>query len=127
MYPSGEWDGFWVSEWLGRRPMASFRLQFRDGEVTGSGVDVVGRFVIAGSYDRKDGAVTFVKQYLGQHKVVYRGRPDGEGSIGGEWAITEVYGGVSHTTRGPFLLRPKLPDQGADLPIRELFLIKYNK
>ncbi len=120
MYPSGTWDGFWQQDGYGRQPMTAFRLNFRGGEVTGGGADVVGRFVVAGEYEPATGAVTLVKRYLGKHKVVYRGSPDGEGCIGGEWTVTDSYFGTSFTHRGPFLLRPQLPEPSADDPVQEI-------
>jgi hypothetical protein len=114
MYPSGRWEGFWVQEHWGRQPMREFRLDFSpDGEITGGGTDVIGRFTFSGAYDLRTGRVLMVKQYLGRHAVRYVGEPDGEGSIQGTWSI-----GPDWT--GPFLLRPvvRKPD-GAD-PIGEI-------
>lgn len=95
-------------------------MVFRGTAVSGSGTDVVGRFVVSGECDPATGAVVLVKQYLGKHRVVYRGRPDGEGCIGGEWTVTEAYFGREYVTRGPFLLRPQLPDPAGDEPIQEV-------
>lgn len=116
MYPSGVWRGFWQQEFWGRQPMEAFTLHFRAGEVTGSGVDVVGRFLFTGDYDTKTGAIRLVKQYLGKHQVLYVGHPDGEGCIGGTWTVSE--GGL--TTTGPFLLKPELPRPRGDEPIQEI-------
>lgn len=116
MYPSGVWRGFWQQAVFGRQPMAAFELHFRDGEVTGRGTDIVGRFVFTGEYDARTGAVRLVKQYVGKHRVVYAGLPDGEGCIGGTWTITEF----GLTTTGPFLLKPDLPRPTGDEPITEI-------
>ncbi len=113
MYPSGKWDGFWVSPGMGRQAMTAFALHFDAGAITGSGRDVVGRFTFEGAYDETTGDVRMVKQYLGRHAVLYVGRPDGEGSIQGMWSI-----GPRHT--GPFLLRPVLPKPTGDEPIHEI-------
>jgi hypothetical protein len=120
MYPSGVWEGFWKQEGLGRQPMAAFRLKVLKGEVTGGGVDVIGRFVMAGEYDPQNGAVTIVKQYLGKHKVLYQGSPDGEGCIAGEWTVRESYFGTDFVNTGPFLMRPERPDITGDEPVQEI-------
>src|SRR5688572_13117077 len=78
MYPSGRWDGFWVQQHLGRQTMTPFTLTFEEGRVSGSGRDVVGRFTFSGEYDEATGRVRMVKQYLGKHRVLYVGQPDGE-------------------------------------------------
>ena len=120
MYPSGVWKGFWQQDGWGRQPMEAFRLKFGGGEITGGGFDVVGRFVFAGRYDERTGAVTLVKRYLGKHAVVYVGEPDGEGCIGGEWAVDEDYFGTRFVSRGPFLLKPELPEPTGDEPVEEI-------
>jgi hypothetical protein len=113
MFPSGVWRGFWVQEHFGRQEMEAFELYFRDGEVTGHGRDVIGRFVFHGEYDEKTGHVRMVKQYLGKHQVHYDGRPDGEGSILGKWSIDETW-------NGPFRLHPDIPRPTGDEPIYEI-------
>ena len=113
MYPSGAWEGEWHQPAFGRQPMTGFRLRFADGRVAGDGRDVVGRFTVAGEYDPASGRITFVKQYLGKHRVAYVGRPDGEGSIAGTWSI-----GPDWT--GPFVLRPVVRRPSEDDPIQEI-------
>ena len=102
MYPSGRWDGFWQQAGFGRQPMEAFTLTFRRGQVTGSGTDLIGPFTIMGQYDSKNGIISFVKVYIGKHRVQYDGKPDGEGCIMGTWLIDGDYA----TYKGPFLLRP---------------------
>ncbi|MCE9560921.1 MAG: hypothetical protein K8U57_02595 [Planctomycetes bacterium] len=113
MYPSGRWDGFWVQEMWGRRPMTPFYLHFANGTVTGEGKDMVGRFTFAGAYDEATGQVRMVKQYIGKHEVLDVGQPDGEGSIQGNWSIGKV-------DTGPFLLRPALAKPTGEEPIAEI-------
>ncbi len=113
MYPSGRWDGFWMQEHWGRQPMTPFTLHFADGCVSGAGRDVVGPFTFEGTCDPRTGAVRMVKQYVGRHRVLYVGEPDGEGSIQGTWSIGE------HNT-GTFLLRPRLAKPTGDEPIHEI-------
>ena len=54
-----------------------------------------------------------MKQYIGKHRVLYVGQPDGEGSIQGTWSI-----GKADT--GPFLLRPALAKPTGEEPIAEI-------
>jgi hypothetical protein len=116
MYPSGRWEGFWVQDHYGRQPMKAFELHFAEGNITGGGKDIVGRFTFSGAYDTKTGRVLMVKQYVGKHAVRYSGDPDGEGSIQGTWEITSDWGSNS----GTFLLRPVLPRPKGDEPISEI-------
>lgn len=113
MYPSGDWEGFWVQDFVGRGDMTPFTLHFGGGRVTGKGKDMVGRFTFAGTYDEVTGAIRMVKQYLGAHQVLYVGRPDGEGSIQGTWSIPPF-------DSGPFVIRPALARPTGDEPIREI-------
>ena len=114
MYPSGQWEGFWVQDYYGRQSMTAFALRFSaDGEISGGGRDVVGPFVFTGAFDLRTGAVIMMKQYLGKHRVIYRGQPDGEGSIQGTWSIGDDW-------RGPFLMRPVVSRPRGDEPIQEI-------
>jgi hypothetical protein len=113
MYPSGQWEGFWVQDQWGRQAMTPFFLRFANGQVVGEGKDVVGRFTFAGEYDEKTGQLRLIKQYIGRHRVLYLGEPDGEGSILGTWHI-----GESH--KGPFLIRPAIQKPRGDEPIQEM-------
>jgi hypothetical protein len=116
MYPSGSWAGFWEQAGWGRQRMTAFELHFADGRVTGRGTDVVGPFTIAGEYETTTGKVAWVKQYVGKHRVLYAGLPDGEGSILGTWTVDHY--GVKNT--GPFLLKPHISPPGGNDPIREI-------
>lgn len=101
--------------------MRAFTLRFApSGEVTGGGRDVIGRFTVAGECDPATGAVALLKMYHGKHTVEYVGTPDGEGCIGGEWTVSEEYFGQSFTNRGPFLLKPELPEPTGDEPVQEI-------
>jgi hypothetical protein len=109
MVPAGRWRGYWEQAWWGRQPMRDLVLRFSAGKIEGQGVDVIGRFTFRGEYDQA-GSVTLVKQYLGKHQVLYRGRYDGEGTIFGEWSICPWW-------RGPFALTLDGSDVAADAPI----------
>jgi hypothetical protein len=109
MYPSGRWRGHWEQACWGRQAMRELALHFAEGRVSGKGVDVIGPFTFAGEYDDR-GNVVLVKQYVGRHQVLYRGRYDGEGTIHGQWTIGEDW-------RGPFALSPEGHHADADAPI----------
>jgi len=113
VYPSGQWEGFWVQQELGRQAMTPFFLHFNGSEIEGSGKDIVGRFSFSGTVDEQTGNIVMVKQYIGRHRVIYRGQPDGEGSIQGTWQI-----GRFHT--GPFLIRPLFQKPRSDAPIQDM-------
>ena len=66
--------------------MSDLRLQFVQGEIQGSGVDIIGPFEFSGIISG-DGRVAMVKQYLGRHSVDYLGMYDGEGMMWGRWRI----------------------------------------
>lgn len=112
MYPSGQWDGFWEQAGFGRQQMTPFFLRFEGATITGEGKDIVGRFVLHGQCDAKNGRVRIVKQYVGKHRVMYEGEPDGEGCVFGTWRIEDLYS-------GPFLLRPMRVSE-ADEEMREI-------
>lgn len=78
-------EGWWEQAGYGRQPMEQLRLSFRDGQISGSGVDVIGPFTFSGRLDVQ--AVAMVKQYLGKHRVDYVGSFDGEGTFWGNWSI----------------------------------------
>ncbi len=115
MYPSGQWEGFWVQESYGRQAMTPFFLTFARGKVSGKGVDILSPFVFSGEYDETTGVIRLVKQYVGKrkHSVVYNGQPDGEGSILGTWHIGENW-------KGPFLIRPAVQKPSGNEPIQEI-------
>jgi hypothetical protein len=113
MYPSGLWRGYWEQAIFGRQPMNDFALRFADGVVEGEGRDIVGRFTFRGSYDDR-GNVVMVKQYLGAHRVLYRGCYDGEGTISGVWSVGDFW-------TGPFALSPVRSRPARDAPIQDIF------
>lgn len=92
MYPSGPWRGYWEQIGIGRQSMSDLILRFSSGQIDGQGIDVVGQFILRGTYDG-NGAVMMVKTYLGKHDVLYQGAYDGEGTIHGRWSIGDYWSG----------------------------------
>jgi hypothetical protein len=82
-------EGWWQQRGFGRQPMLELFMEFDGGQISGSGRDLVGPFMLAGTIDAK-GHVVMVKDYLGQHNVDYFGTYDGEGLMWGEWHIGPV-------------------------------------
>jgi hypothetical protein len=93
--------------------MTPFFLRFANGQVSGEGKDIIGKFTFSGEYDEQTGKVQLIKQYIGRHQVLYMGDPDGEGSIQGTWYSAVFY-------KGPFLIRPALQKPRGDEPIQEI-------
>ena len=111
MFPSGHWRGFWEAEGWGRHPMDPLELRFSDGQVEGEGCDCIGHFTFHGDYSDR-GELRMVKQYIGQHAVLYEGRVDGEGAVVGQWSVGPGW-------FGPFALFPVI-EAVEDLPIRTI-------
>jgi hypothetical protein len=66
--------------------MLQLQMRISGGQITGSGLDIVGPFRFTGTIS-EGGAVAMIKQYLGQHQVEYLGIYDGEGTMFGEWRL----------------------------------------
>ena len=71
------------------------QLAFANGNMSGDGMDDVGRFLIKGRYDDASHECYWTKSYLGAHDVFYRGFREGKG-IWGTWEITIQYHGGFH-------------------------------
>lgn len=85
-FPSGKWVGFFLQPPIEGRSQMELVLTFQNGVMTGEGRDWVGEFLIRGQYDVEDGQCHWLKQYIGQHQVFYRGFNEGRG-IWGVWEI----------------------------------------
>jgi hypothetical protein len=86
-FPSGPWVGFWIQRELGRQTMR-LSLGFSAGKIIGAGVDIIGSFTFAGTYDLKSGRCLLTKRYHGGHSVDYDGVNEGEGLwLWGLWNI----------------------------------------
>src|SRR5436190_14856081 len=110
-FPSGAWTGFFLQYWLPGRHPTNVSLTWRRGEMTGRGRDWVGAYTVAGTYDLATGKCEWTKQYIGKHRVAYRGVNDGRG-IWGVWEIRQL-GGL-FTDRGGFHLWPEGTDVSAE-------------
>lgn len=84
-------SGWWEQAGLGRQPMRDLVLSFAEGQIAGTGVDIVGEFELRG---RLVGEVIFLrKQYIGQHVIEYHGLSVGEGAYTGMWTFDGRPGG----------------------------------
>jgi hypothetical protein len=102
-FPTGPWTGFFLQYWLPGRQRTDLVLAWRAGVLTGSGQDRVGPYTVDGTYDPATGRCEWTKQYVGKHRVTYRGVNDGHG-IWGVWEI-RLLGGL-YVDRGGFHLWP---------------------
>ena len=85
LFPSGPWTGFYNYR-PGDRHRMDLQLTFANGNMSGDGVDDIGRFLIKGRYDSASRECYWTKTYLGAHDVFYRGFREGKG-IWGTWEI----------------------------------------
>ncbi|HEY9634676.1 MAG TPA: hypothetical protein V6D14_14840 [Coleofasciculaceae cyanobacterium] len=87
LFPSGEWEGFYTYAFGcdAHRHIMSFALTFKNGKVTGSGIDNVNHFIWRGSYDTEKLRCWMQKRYA-THVVLYDGYVDQNG-IWGTWEI----------------------------------------
>jgi len=105
-YPSGPWIGFYLYEANSIRHRQELTLNFKQGNLSGDGLDGVGAFIIRGKYARETREVWWTKNYLGGHAVFYRGFREGKG-IWGTWEINSF-------ARGGFKIWPKALGAGED-------------
>jgi hypothetical protein len=91
-FPSGPWTGFYNYGVGSGRHRMDLSLTFANGNISGDGIDGVGRFVITGRYDGTGGECYWTKSYIGAHDVDYRGFREGKG-IWGLWELTLGSGG----------------------------------
>jgi hypothetical protein len=105
-FPSGKWGGFFTYKGLPGKHAMELILTFSQGKMTGSGRDRIGEFTIDGAYQVNDGKCMWIKQYIGKHKVGYRGFNEGKG-IWGTWDLTAL----GSTFTGGFHIWPEgMPD-----------------
>ena len=94
LFPSGPWVGFY-NYYPGDRHRMDLLLTFANGNMSGDGVDDIGRFLIKGRYDAASRECYWTKSYLGAHDVFYRGFREGKG-IWGTWEIAAWAHGGFH-------------------------------
>jgi hypothetical protein len=71
------------------------QLTFANGNMSGDGIDDIGRFLIKGRYDAGSRECHWTKTYVGSHDVFYRGFREGKG-IWGTWEIGILAHGGFH-------------------------------
>ena len=64
----------------------ALQLAFKEGCLSGIGSDYVGEFTLRGRYCVDGGECHWIKKYVGQHDVWYRGFNEGRG-IWGTWGL----------------------------------------
>ena len=101
-FPSGKWIGFYLQPPVPGRGQMELLLTFQNGSMTGEGRDPVGEFLINGKYAVEDGQCHWIKQYVGQHQVFYRGFNEGKG-IWGTWEIPQSW----YASTGGFHIWPE--------------------
>jgi hypothetical protein len=125
-FPSGPWVGFFVQKFplVGKQWM-ELRIKFRSGVLSGEGRDVVGAFVLNGSYALSDGRCYWTKSYVGKHDVLYAGFNEGKGIWGG-WEIPagpafgiRLRGGFHIWPEGMADPSGESLEAAADLPVEE--------
>ena len=94
-FPSGQWTGFFLEDHRPEKGWMHLYLNFQNGVIEGEGTDYVGPWHINGTYSEDDSTCQWVKQYLGQHQVVYSGKWTEQG-IMGNWTIGTMYTGQFH-------------------------------
>lgn len=109
-FTSGPWTGFYTYA-DGRRERMDLSLSFRQGTLSGSGSDPVGRFSLRGGYDADRGEVWWTKAYAGAHEVFYKGFRDSRGI----WGTWEIHPGW----KGGFHIWPRGEDAGKEAEAEE--------
>ena len=94
LFPSGPWTGFY-NYYPGDRHRMELGLTFTNGNMSGDGIDDIGRFLIRGRYDAGTRECHWTKTYLGAHDVFYCGFREGKG-IWGTWEIGILAHGGFH-------------------------------
>lgn len=94
-FPTGPWEGYFLQPGLPGRHGMELILSFGQGVIRGDGRDVVGDFLIKGTYDCESGKCWWSKRYIGRHDVAYQGYAEGRG-IWGTWEITSSFKGGFH-------------------------------
>ncbi|HEX5241967.1 MAG TPA: hypothetical protein VFW23_01805 [Tepidisphaeraceae bacterium] len=100
-FPSGEWKGFWIQRGIDGRQWMRLALEFSEGTISGEGRDMVGPFVMSGTYNLKSGRCHLVKAHIAQHQVSYEGFNDGQRLwLWGTWKLPDDRGGFHIWPKG---------------------------
>ena len=91
-FPSGKWTGFFTYHGAAHQFPMDLLLEFQEGKMTGEGNDAIGPFIIFGAYSSASGECSWIKQYVGQHAVDYRGFKEAK-DIWGTWTLPGAKGG----------------------------------
>ena len=111
-----KWNGWWEQQGYGRQEMRNLVLNVGlTGETSGGGDDCIGLFTVRGTIFVE---VKLLKQYLGQHSLLYVDTNSGEG-IFGTWRIPGVPM-IPGLTSGRLALFPKGDSASSCAEIREL-------
>ncbi|MCA9105783.1 MAG: hypothetical protein KDA83_10180 [Planctomycetales bacterium] len=84
-------SGWWEQAGLGRQPMRDLVLSFAEGQIAGTGVDIVGEFELRG--ELHGDKMYLRKHYIGSHVIEYHGLSVGEGGYTGVWTSHGEAGG----------------------------------
>ncbi len=99
--PSGPWAGFYLERHHEKRGWMHLFLNFAKGtepnrmSIAGEGTDYVGPWTLSGDFDVSTKSCQWTKQYLGKHRVVYKGT-FGQNGILGDWTISSMVRGNFH-------------------------------
>ncbi len=92
-FHSGNWTGFYLESHRSEPGWMHLFLTCDDaGTIRGEGVDYVGPWSLTGSFDPKSRRCSWVKSYVGKHRVEYSGMLGADG-IEGSWRIPPFLSG----------------------------------
>ena len=90
---TGNWTGFYMES---HRPEPGWMHLYLAcdpaGVIHGEGVDYVGPWTLAGTFDSRTGQCSWIKTYVAKHKVTYHGLLS-ESGIEGSWNIPPFLSG----------------------------------
>jgi len=120
MFPSGEWEGFYLYGQENEKHMMVFSLNFKDDTIEGSGHDDIGFFNWGGSYDVINKTCSMVKIYP-NYTIEYDGNVN-ENGITGSWkseidlsnysseVVSKIQDAIKNKIIGSFNIWPKHKD-----------------
>jgi hypothetical protein len=91
--PSGPWTGYYLYGYGGSKHRMRLGLVFTpDGMIRGEGVDDIAPFMIDGWFDGATSKASWIKGYIGMHRVEYSGVYS-QRQICGDWTLAGLTGG----------------------------------